>query len=128
MLRNVIGSTIPVELYHYPDEMEDEAVKKELVEKYDITIRAIGQRVGSDENWGESRLLWLRLGELTPVIKNEAFIATDFTEFVYLDSVGAAAVHRVQGTDSRTTSLCVTLPSCSTRLSTRTAARCSGQT
>ena len=61
MLRNVIGSTIPVELYHYPDEMEDEAVKKELVDQYDITIRAIGQRVGSDENWGElgnERLAW----------------------------------------------------------------------
>jgi hypothetical protein len=55
MLRNVIGSKIPVELYHYPDEMEDEAVKKDLEDKYDITIRAIGQRVGSDENWGGCR-------------------------------------------------------------------------
>ena len=94
MLRNVIGSTIPVELYHYPDEMEDEAVKKELVDTYDVTIRAIGQRVGSDENWGECGAQPLGEDALTVVIKNEAFIATDFTEFVYLDSVGTGPANR----------------------------------
>ncbi|KAK1927346.1 mannosyltransferase putative-domain-containing protein [Papiliotrema laurentii] len=72
MLRNVIGSTIPIELYHFPDELQDEEERRELEDSFDVALKSVGQkRFNMEKSWN---------------VKNEAFLATNFTEFIYLDS------------------------------------------
>lgn len=49
-----MGSTIPAEVYHFPDEMEDEAVRKELEDEYDVTLISIGEkRYNIEKSWSE---------------------------------------------------------------------------
>ncbi|KAJ9126143.1 hypothetical protein QFC24_002416 [Naganishia onofrii] len=74
MLRNVLKCTLPIELYHFPDEMQDPETRKFFVDNFDVELKtAVGQmaKVGATSN---------------PDIKNAAFITSDFTEFVYMDS------------------------------------------
>ena len=71
MLRHVIKSKIPVELYHFPDELQDESVREELTVEYGVMLRSAGQRRQDGKSWN---------------IKNTAFLETQFTEFIYLDS------------------------------------------
>ena len=58
MLRNVVHSSIPVELYHFPDEMQDEKLRQELVSEYDVTLREVGQRRTNGKSWSELVLAW----------------------------------------------------------------------
>jgi len=54
MLRNVIGSKIPVELYHFPDEFTDADARKQL-EEYDIALKTIqAPRSSGDKAWNKS--------------------------------------------------------------------------
>lgn len=53
MLRNVLHSDIPVELYHFTGEMTDEAMRKELVEEYGVTLREVGNKRPDGKSWSE---------------------------------------------------------------------------
>jgi hypothetical protein len=44
MLRNVIKCTLPIELYHFDNEMQNPTVRKELEEKYDVRLRVVSLR------------------------------------------------------------------------------------
>ena len=41
MLRNVLGCTLPIELYHFPDELEDQAVREELEKDFAIELKEV---------------------------------------------------------------------------------------
>jgi hypothetical protein len=111
MLRNVLDCKLPIELYHFPDEMQDPEVRKFFVENFDVELKTV--RIGSDWSLldmltilhlsstagdlaarvGVSRFT-LRFGCNTDMlvcgildIKNAAFVTSDFTEFIYMDSV-----------------------------------------
>ncbi|ORY29660.1 mannosyltransferase putative-domain-containing protein [Naematelia encephala] len=71
MLRNVLHSTLPIEMYHFPDEMQDVQLRQELKSEFDITLRMVEGKRPDGKSWN---------------IKNIAFLATNFTEFVYMDS------------------------------------------
>ncbi|KAJ6590382.1 mannosyltransferase putative-domain-containing protein [Mycena sp. CBHHK59/15] len=73
MLRNVLHSTLPIEMYHFPDETQDEAARNELIEEYDVRLREVSRKRpdGNGISWN---------------IKNVVFLATNFTEFIYMDS------------------------------------------
>ncbi|KAG7563015.1 hypothetical protein FFLO_01573 [Filobasidium floriforme] len=72
MLRKTLGCTLPIEIYHFPDEMEDEAVRNELIAWGDVSVVKLGAKTfNGEKNWH---------------IKNAAFIQSEFTEFVYMDS------------------------------------------
>jgi alpha 1,2-mannosyltransferase len=87
MLRNVIGSTIPIELYHFPDELQDEEERRELEDSFDVALKSVGQkRFNMEKSWSEFIVVGLVSADDKDV-KNEAFLATNFTEFIYLDSV-----------------------------------------
>ena len=52
MLRNVHGSTIPVELYHFPDELTDADQRKELEETYNVVLKSVGEkRYNMEKSW-----------------------------------------------------------------------------
>lgn len=38
MLRKTLRCTLPIEIYHFPDEMEDEAVRNELIAWGDVSV------------------------------------------------------------------------------------------
>ncbi|WVQ79578.1 hypothetical protein IAT38_001678 [Cryptococcus sp. DSM 104549] len=71
MLRNVLHTTLPIEIYHFPSEMQDAAARDALVAEYDVRLKSVGEKHPDGKSWH---------------IKNAAFLATNFTEFVYLDS------------------------------------------
>lgn len=71
MLRETLKSKLPVEIYHFPDEMQDAQVRDELMAHGDVKLVALGAKTGGGKNWH---------------IKNAAFIQSAFTEFVYMDS------------------------------------------
>lgn len=105
MLRNVIGSTIPIELYHFPDELEDEAERNELESKYDLKLISIGgRRYNMEKSWSEFCDVFVpRTGADHIDIKLEAFLATKFTEFIYLDSVSRIVRNTESSSCARTT-------------------------
>jgi len=72
MLRNVIGSKIPVELYHFPDEFTSEAARNELEAEYDIKLRTIEvPRSSGDKAWSESKRFLFRRIALMPQISRQ---------------------------------------------------------
>ncbi|WVR09404.1 hypothetical protein IAU60_006471 [Kwoniella sp. DSM 27419] len=71
MLRKVIQTTLPIEIYHFPDELQDEADRDYLVNEYDVRLMQVAPKRPDGKSW---------------LIKNTAFITTNFTEFVYMDS------------------------------------------
>lgn len=42
MLRNVLGCTLPIELYHFPDELEDPAVRQQLENDFAVDLKEVG--------------------------------------------------------------------------------------
>jgi hypothetical protein len=57
MLRHTIGSKIPVELYHFPDEFTSGALRQEIERAYDISFKTINvPRSSGDKAWSEIRL------------------------------------------------------------------------
>lgn len=55
MLRNVIDSKIPIELYHFPDEFTDANARKQVEEEYDIALKTIQvPRSSGDKAWSKS--------------------------------------------------------------------------
>ncbi len=46
MLRDVLRSTIPVEMYHFPGEMQDPISRKELEESFGVRLKEVGKRMG----------------------------------------------------------------------------------
>lgn len=41
MLRNVLDCKLPIELYHFPDEMQDPEVRKFFVENFDVELKTV---------------------------------------------------------------------------------------
>ncbi|ODO11043.1 hypothetical protein I350_01645 [Cryptococcus amylolentus CBS 6273] len=70
MLKNVIKSTLPVQVYHFPDELQDPDSRAEL-EAFGVELVVASEKRPDGKSWH---------------IKNAAFLATRFTEFVYMDS------------------------------------------
>lgn len=71
MLRNVLKSTLPVEIYHYEGEFADEKLRKEFIDDYGVTLVQSSAKKTDGKAWQ---------------IKNAAFVDTRFTQFVYMDS------------------------------------------
>nr|XP_031863937.1 uncharacterized protein CI109_000581 [Kwoniella shandongensis]KAA5531009.1 hypothetical protein CI109_000581 [Kwoniella shandongensis] len=71
MLRHVLHTTLPIEVYHFPDELQEAAARAELVDNFNVKLVQIDSKRSGDKSW---------------LIKNEAFLTTNFTEFIYLDS------------------------------------------
>ncbi|KAI5450515.1 hypothetical protein NCC49_002972 [Naganishia albida] len=71
MLRNVLGCTLPIELYHFPDEMQDPETRRFFVDNFDVQLKEFDGKRPDGKSWH---------------IKNAAFITSDFTEFIYMDS------------------------------------------
>ncbi|KAK6910896.1 hypothetical protein I203_104931 [Kwoniella mangroviensis CBS 8507] len=71
MLRNVLHSTLPIEVYHFPDELQDPTERSELENEYDVRLKEVGGKSPNGKSWH---------------IKISAFLASNFTEFVYMDS------------------------------------------
>jgi hypothetical protein len=53
MLRNVLHSTLPVELYHFTEEFTDASLREELSNEYGITFRAVDGRRPNGKSWSE---------------------------------------------------------------------------
>ncbi|WWC63550.1 uncharacterized protein I303_106154 [Kwoniella dejecticola CBS 10117] len=71
MLRNILRTTLPIEVYHFPDELQDANERAKLVQEYDIRLKEVNGKAPDGKSW---------------LIKNSAFLASNFTEFVYMDS------------------------------------------
>jgi hypothetical protein len=53
MLRKTLKSKLPIEVYHFPDEMTDKAWREAFSKEYDVTLRVFdGMRFGG-KNWRE---------------------------------------------------------------------------
>ena len=95
MLRKVLHSTLPIEMYHFPDEMQDKELREELEATYDLKLVEVSGKRPNGKSWSKS-FLWIKIQDsfregwwltVGQDIKNAAFIHTQFTEFIYLDSV-----------------------------------------
>ena len=53
MLRNVLHSKLPIEMYHFPDEMQDEALRTELAESFDIRLKEVGGKRRDGKSWSK---------------------------------------------------------------------------
>ncbi|WVQ95170.1 hypothetical protein IAU59_002264 [Kwoniella sp. CBS 9459] len=71
MLRHVLHTELPIEIYHFPDEMQDEAEREALISEYDVRLKEVSGKRPDGKSWH---------------IKNAAFLASEFTEFLYMDS------------------------------------------
>ncbi|WWC90587.1 uncharacterized protein L201_005523 [Kwoniella dendrophila CBS 6074] len=71
MLRNVLHSTLPIEVYHFPDELQDPIEREKLETEFDVRLKEVGGKSSDGKSWH---------------IKNSAFLASNFTEFIYMDS------------------------------------------
>ncbi|WVW85356.1 hypothetical protein I302_107394 [Kwoniella bestiolae CBS 10118] len=71
MLRHVLHSTLPIEVYHFPDELQDPTERQKLETEFDVRLKEVGGKSSNGKSWH---------------IKNSAFLASNFTEFVYMDS------------------------------------------
>lgn len=71
VLRGTLGSTLAVEIYHFPDEMQDPSLRGELESYGNLKIITLQGKNDNGKNWH---------------IKNSAFLQSEFTEFIYMDS------------------------------------------
>jgi hypothetical protein len=115
-LRNVVGCRLPIEIYHFQDELQDARTRAEL-EGFNVNLKSVKDRaVGGEKSWN---------------IKNVAFITSGFTEFIYMDSV--SLYERILVYNERLTFLiriispCEILQSCSSRWSTSNQEVCFGR-
>lgn len=47
MLRNVLKCKLPIELYHFPDEMQDPETRKFFVDNFDVKLVSVGRGLTS---------------------------------------------------------------------------------
>lgn len=72
MLRNVVKSKLPVEVWHYEGEFTNQTAREELVKDFNVEIKQTKVPRTNGKLWQ---------------IKNAAFIESKFVQFVYMDSV-----------------------------------------
>lgn len=53
MLRNVIKSTMPVEVYYFPGEFADQKVRDEFTNEWKVTLIESNARKGDGKSWRE---------------------------------------------------------------------------
>jgi len=53
MLRKVIKSTLPVEIYYFPGEMTDQKVRDELTNEFGVELIESTARKGDGKSWRE---------------------------------------------------------------------------
>jgi hypothetical protein len=41
MLRNVLGCKLPIELYHFPDEMQDPETRRFFVDNFNVELKSV---------------------------------------------------------------------------------------
>lgn len=85
VLRGPLGSTLPVEVYHFPDELSNPEMRGELEAFGNLRIRILDGKHADGKNWH---------------IKNSAFLQSEFTEFVYLDSDNIPLIDPAEHFDS----------------------------
>lgn len=54
MLRNVLHSKLPIELYHFPDELQDKELRAELEASYDLHLVEVSGKRPNGKSWSES--------------------------------------------------------------------------
>lgn len=85
VLRGPLGSTLPVEVYHFPDELTKPEMRAELEAFGSLRIRILDGKHADGKNWH---------------IKNSAFLQSEFTEFIYLDSDNIPLIDPAEHFDS----------------------------
>lgn len=60
MLRNVIKSTLPVEVYYFPGEMTDQKIRDEFINDYNVELVESTARKTDGKSWREC--LWPKCG------------------------------------------------------------------
>lgn len=53
MLRKVLHSTLPIEMYHFPDEMQDKALREELEASYDLKLVEVSGKRPNGKSWSK---------------------------------------------------------------------------
>jgi hypothetical protein len=41
MLRKTLNCKLPIELYHFPDEMQDEEIRRAFVDEFDVELKVV---------------------------------------------------------------------------------------
>lgn len=54
MLRNVLHSTLPIEMYHFTGELEDKELRAELEASYDLRLVEVSGKRPNGKSWSES--------------------------------------------------------------------------
>lgn len=55
MLRNVLGCTLPIELYHFPNEMQDPETRRFFVDNFDVQLKEVRDEVSRGEKGANER-------------------------------------------------------------------------
>lgn len=85
MLRNVLKCTLPIELYHFPDEFQDPALREELVASYDLRLMEVGGKRPNGKSWSTCLLrkaiahLWLILQTSRTLLSSLPSLPSSFT-------------------------------------------------
>ena len=53
MLRNVLHSTLPIEMYHFTGELEDKELRAELEASYDLKLVEVSGKRPNGKSWSE---------------------------------------------------------------------------
>jgi hypothetical protein len=51
MLRNVLHSKLPIELYHFTDELTDASVRQGIADAYGVNFKAVDGRRPDGKSW-----------------------------------------------------------------------------
>ena len=62
MLRNVLHSTLPIEMYHFTGELEDKELRAELEASYDLKLVEVSGKRPNGKSWSEFCFTCLDMG------------------------------------------------------------------
>jgi alpha 1,2-mannosyltransferase len=74
-------------MYHFTGELEDKELRAELEASYDLKLVEVSGKRPNGKSWSECLHSSLDTECWQVDIKNSAFLHTQFTEFIYMDSV-----------------------------------------
>lgn len=78
VLRFKLNCTLPVEIWHLPDELQNEDCRQDLLQNYgDVRLRCLDERL-------QTQLQWNGSGKYT--VKIASIVASDFTHVLFLDA------------------------------------------
>jgi alpha 1,2-mannosyltransferase len=53
MLRQTLGCKLPIEVYHFPDEMQDPEIRQAFIDEYDVQLKVVEMSKFGGKNWRE---------------------------------------------------------------------------